>query len=97
MSFKHENQSLSFVLVSENFEFDNETHFVDFNSNSKNLFKEPFEELWKKVFGTTLYFLQAILGLIPFTLAIFERDGYGGHFRTVLNQLTSWKYMIVSD
>ena len=95
---QHSNQSLTVAhTFSSNFEFEEQAKFVDSNVDSNNLFKEPYEELWKKVLGTTFYLLQIVMGLIPFTLVIFERQGYGGHFRTVLNQLTSLKYMIVSD
>ena len=78
-----------------NFELDDQMGF-NFVFASNNKFKEPYQEIWKKILGTILYFLQIVLGLIPFTLSLFEREGYGGHFRTVLNQLTSWKYTIVS-
>ena len=98
LKIQYSNQSLILVhIFPSNFEFDDQMKFVNLNVNSNNLFKEPYEELWKKVLGTTFYFLQIFMGLIPITLAIFEREGYGGHFRTVLNQLTSLKYMIVSD
>ena len=98
LKIQHGNQSLILVhTFSSNFEFEDQIMFVNSNVNSNNLFKEPYQELWKKVLGTIFYLLQTVLGLIPFTLAIFEREGYGGHFRTVLNQLTSLKYMIVSD
>ena len=93
LKIQYSNQS----LIPSNFEFDDQMKFVNLNVNSNNLFKEPYEELWKKVLGTIFYLLQIVMGLIPFTLAIFEREGYSGHFRTVLNQLTSLKYMIVSN
>ena len=98
LKIQHGNQSLILVhTFSSNFEFEDQIKFVNSNVNSNNLFKEPYQELWKKVLGTIFYLLQTVMGLIPFTLAIFEREGYGGHFRTVLNQLTSLKYMIVSN
>ena len=97
LKIQYSNQSLILVhIFPSNFEFDDQMKFVNLNVNSNNLFKEPYEELWKKVFGTILYLFSTVMGLIPFSLAKFEREGYGGHFRTVLNQLTSWKYMIVS-
>ena len=98
ISFKieHSYQISSLAHISGNFEFEDQTKFDNFSFDQNNLFEEPYEELWKKVFGTILYLFSTVMGLIPFSLAKFEREGYGGHFRTVLNQLTSWKYMIVS-
>ena len=58
-----------------------------------NLFVEPYQELWKKILGTGFYMIQLLGGLIMFTIIGYEK-GFG-HFRTALNQLTSWKFMIV--
>ena len=61
-----------------------------------NPFVEPYEELWKKVLGTIMYIIQILCGIVILTLIKYEREGYAGSFRTALNQLTSWKYLIVS-
>ena len=68
---------------------------TDFEAE-KNLFIEPYRELWKKVLGTVFYIIQILAGLIIQAFIIYERDGHAGHFRTALNQLTSWKYLVVS-
>ena len=60
-----------------------------------NSFVEPFQELWKKILGTLFYILQMLVGLI--LLAFIQYENEYGHFRTALNQLTSWKYLVVSN
>ena len=64
--------------------------------NEINSFIEPYDELWKKILGTLMYVIQIFCGLVILTLIRYEREGYAGSFRTALNQLTSWKYLIVS-
>ena len=68
---------------------------TDFEAES-NLFVEPYRELWKKLLGTAFYILQILVGLIILAFVRYEREGLAGHFRTALNQLTSWKYLVVS-
>ena len=65
--------------------------------NEINSFIEPYYELWKKILGTLMYVIQIFCGLVILTLINYERRGYAGSFRTALNQLTSWKYLIVSN
>ena len=67
-------------------------HFVSEN----DLFVEPYKELWIKILGTTFYAVQVVAGFILLTFIRYERGGYAGSFCTALNQLTSWKYLIVS-
>ena len=57
---------------------------------------EPYEELWKKILGTTIYFLEVLAGLVILALIKYKRGGHVGHFRTAFNQLISWKYSLVS-
>ena len=65
-------------------------HFVSEN----DLFVEPYKELWMKILGTVFYAVQVMAG---FTLLAFIRyESYYGSYCTVLNQLTSWKYLNVS-
>ena len=65
-------------------------HFVSEN----DLFVEPYKELWIKILGTAFYAVQVVAG---FVLLIFIRyESEYGSYCTALNQLTSWKYLIVS-
>ena len=74
---------------------DVETIFEHFISEN-DLFVEPYKELWKKILGTAFYVVQVVSGFILLTFIRYERGGYAGSFCTSLNQLTSWKYLIVS-
>ena len=61
-----------------------------------NVFFEPYQELWKKILGTTFYIVEMIAGLFIIVLIKYESGGHAGNFRTAFNQLNSWKHMIVS-
>ena len=69
---------------------------IDFVSQN-NIFMEPYEELWKKILGTAIYFLEILAGFVILALIKYERGGHVGHFRTAFNQLISWKYSLVSN
>ena len=82
------NQSLKFQS-----NFQNEAileHFVSEN----DLFVEPYKEPWKKILGTAFYAVQVVAGFVLLTFIRYESE-YGSYC-TALNQLTSWKYLIVS-
>ena len=64
--------------------------------SQNNIFMEPYEELWKKILGTAIYFLEVLAGFVILALIKYERGGHVGHFRTAFNQLISWKYSLVS-
>ena len=62
--------------------------------SENDLFVEPYKELWIKILGTAFYAVQVVAG---FTLLTFIRyESEYGSYCTALNQLTSWKYLIVS-
>ena len=65
-------------------------HFVSEN----DLFVEPYKEPWKKILGTAFYAVQVVAGFVLLTFIRYESE-YGSYC-TALNQLTSWKYLIVS-
>ena len=62
-----------------------------------NLFAEPFTELWKKLLGTAAFILNSIGCVIMLTFVGLERQGFGSHYRTALNQLNSWVLLFVSQ
>ena len=65
-------------------------HFVSEN----DLFVEPYKELWIKILGSAFYAVQVVAGFVLLTFIRYESE-YGSYC-TALNQLTSWKYLIVS-
>ena len=73
----------------------NEAILEDFISES-DLFVEPYKDLWIKILGTAFYAVQVVAGFTLITFIRYERGGYAGSCCTALNQLTSWKYLIVS-
>ena len=86
------------LLVNNIFLIDNVT-FIDLNNNYEvklDLFTEPFEELWKKLLGTAAYVILVIGGFFLTTFVSYEIRGQAVHYRTVLNQLNSWHYILVS-
>ena len=62
----------------------------------ENLFVEPFDELWKKLFGTGCFILQLLASLITLSFVAYEWQGNGVTHRTVFNQLRSWILLVVS-
>ena len=58
---------------------------------------DPFNTLWKKVLGTVSYILQVFGGLIVLSFIRYETQGHAAHFRTALNQITSWIALVVSN
>ena len=86
------------LLVENIFLIDNVT-YIDLNNNYEvklDLFTEPFEELWKKLLGTAAYVILVIGGFFLTTFVSYEIRGQAAHYRTVLNQLNSWHYILVS-
>ena len=73
----------------------NEAILEDFISEI-DLFVEPYKDLWIKILGTAFYAVQVVAGFTLITFIRYERGGYAGSCCTALNQLTSWKYLIVS-
>ena len=65
-------------------------HFVSEN----DLFVEPYKEPWKKILGTAFYAVQLVAGFVLLTFIRYESEY--GYYCTALNQLTSWKYLLVS-
>ena len=58
---------------------------------------DPFNAHWKKVLGTVSYILQVFGGLFVLAFIRYETQGHAAHFRTALNQITSWIALVVSN
>ena len=65
--------------------------------NEPNLFADPYNSVWTKIFGTLFYIFQVSLSFILMTFVVYETQGLAGHYRTLINQLLSWFYLLVSD
>ena len=66
-------------------------------SDEPNLFTEPFETLWIKLAATAVFSLGLIATCIQYSFVFYEFNGLAASFRTVVNQLVSWSYFLVSQ
>ena len=64
--------------------------------SNQNQFADPFKEMWKKLFATGAYIVLIFGGFIMLSFIKYEFQGQAAHYRTVMNQLNSWIFLIVS-
>ena len=69
-------------------------YFVTFEE--PNLFVEPYDNLWIKLAATVIYLFGICGAFIQYSFVLYEANGYLASFRTVINQLVSSGYFIVS-
>ena len=69
---------------------------IDAIEENDEILIDPFNALWKKLLGTVFYILQVFGGLIILSFVRYETQGHAAHFRTALNQITSWIALVVS-
>ena len=86
--------NLSFISM-DNFEYKTKT-FQQSNDCNQNQFADPFKEMWKKLFATGAYIVLIFGGFVMLNFVKYEFQGQAAHYRTVLNQLNSWIFLIVS-
>ena len=82
--------NISFIALDE---FDGKDEMLDFDQNE---FVDPFKEIWKKIFASAAYAFLIIGGIIMLVFVKHEFQGKAAHYRTALNQLNSWTFLIVS-
>lgn len=102
--FLHLLCSLTQVTMSSNPFF---AYLIHFQTNSSlqvgiflskeepNMFQELIIPTWMKVLGSLLYFLSFPFFLVILSFFCYESQGLAGNFRTIINQLVSWIYLIV--
>ena len=66
---------------------------IDFDQNE---FADPLKEIWKKLFASIAYVILSIGAFIMLIFVKYEFQGKAAHYRTALNQLNSWTFLIVS-
>ena len=80
------NHSLTNFLQIINFETDIETEeWVD-----------PYDSISLKLLTVFVYFVELMAAIVMFTFVAYEKGGYAGPYRTLINQLLSWLYGGVS-
>ena len=73
---------------------------LDISMNDKNftqqlLLQDPFESVWMKFIAILSYFIGLVNSAIMLAFINYEK-GHHGNFRTVINQLLSNMYAMVS-
>ena len=68
----------------------------EITKENEEFFVDPYNLLWKKILGTVFYILQLFGALIVLSFIRYETQGHAAHFRTALNQITSWIGLVVS-
>ena len=59
------------------------------------LLQDPYDSIWLKFIAILLYFICLLASAIMLAFIKYE-NGHHGHFRTVINQLLSNLYLMVS-
>ena len=68
--------------------------FVTFEE--PNIFDNPWTSLWLKMAATITWLIGFCCSSFIYTYVIYEIKGYAASFRTVINQLVTWCYFVVS-
>ena len=77
---------------------ENWTHDISMNDNDleqQMLLQDPYGSVWWKIIAILSYFI-CLLGSAIMLAFIRYENGYHGNFRTVINQLLSNLYAVVS-
>ena len=62
-----------------------------------NLFEDPFSATWVKISSTVLYLFGVMTSVVVWSFAYYQMQGKADHYATVINQLVSWNYLLVSQ
>ena len=63
----------------------------------QNILQDPYSSIWIKVGVSASYLIQGIESVILISFVLYETQGLAGPYRTVVNQLLSGLYAIVSN
>ena len=81
------------VYLLENLDHDISMHVE--NSEQHLLLQDPYDSIWLKIISVLSYFIGLITSAVMLAFISYE-NGYHGNFRTVINQLLSNLYAMVS-
>ena len=65
------------------------------NLEQQSMVQDPFDSIWLKIVAVLSYFIGLTNSAIMLAFIIYE-NGHHGNFRTVINQLLSNLYAMVS-
>ena len=66
----------------------------DFEENERVGFVDPYDSVWLKIATAIVYTIEILSSLVIFAFINYEK--HYGHFRTLINQLLSILYGVVS-
>lgn len=81
------------VLLLETFDHDISMNVK--NSEQHLLLQDPYDSIWLKIISVLSYFICLIASAVMLAFINYE-NGHHGNFRTVINQLLSNLYVMVS-
>ena len=81
------------ICLLENWNHDNSV--LDKNSEQQLMLQDPYDSVWLKVIGVLSYLIDLFTSAIMLKFIIYEVEQHG-NFRTVINQLLSNLYAMVS-
>jgi hypothetical protein len=81
------------VYLLENLDHDISMHVE--NSEQHLLLQDPYDSIWLKIISVLSYFIGLITSAVMLAFINYE-NGHHGNFRTVINQLLSNLYAMVS-
>ena len=58
---------------------------------------DPFDSIFLKFLTVIVYIIEILSSTILLVFVVYETKGYAGHYRTVMNQLLSCGYGVVSN
>ena len=73
----------------------NWTHDISMNLEQQLLLQDPYDSVWLKIIAIVAYFIGLVSSAIMLAFINYE-TGHHGNFRTVINQLLSNLYAMVS-
>ena len=57
---------------------------------------DPYDSIWLKLFTILVYIIEILASVVMFAFVQYETSGLAGHYRTLINQLLSYLYGMVS-
>ena len=58
---------------------------------------DPYNHFWVKLATVGVYLVELMSSVILIAFVAYEKNGYAGHYRTLINQLLSVLYATVSN
>ena len=72
-----------------------DTSMIDKNLEQNLLLQDPYDSIWLKIIAILSYLIGLVTSVVMNAFVNYE-NGHHGNFRTVINQLLSTLYDVVS-